>query len=134
MKEMKYGEGIKSEVLCIGEYRGVGYVIVNIGGSHPCAYVQSNKNYGDDCDIPSHCGITFFGSLYRWCDYVDNEEHKEMLRQNFIGWDYAHLSDYVWYCFVVEEDGSLGKKWSTQEIFDEVKIAIDWIKEVKSKT
>ena len=54
MKSMIYG--IKeSSILAIGKYKGKDYVIVNMRGSHPCAYVESNVDYRDDDNSPAHC-------------------------------------------------------------------------------
>lgn len=122
MKEMIYGTK-EFEILDMGTYKGKDYVIVSIMGNHPCAYVNSNIDYSDDYDTPAHCGFTFYGSLSHWENKVTlDEETKQFFKRCFIGWDYGHAGDYT-YGFHLKDD----KKWTTEEILENVKEVIDWI-------
>ena len=47
-----------------------------------------------------------------------NDYHKD---DYWIGWDYAHLGDYCGWLNVFD---STGKKWTTEEILQEVKEVI----------
>lgn len=117
MKEMVYGKS-KFEVLHEGIYKDYKFFIISYG-SHPCAYVENKKNYKDfDCDelinIDVHGGFTFCG---------------EKCGVNCIGWDYNHLGDFSSYISVV--CGFDDKKWSTQEIYEEVKSVIDQLESME---
>ena len=121
MKQMTYGNE-KSEILDYGTYKGVDYVIVNLRGYHPCAYVRTNNNYcvNDQDDSPAHCGFTFYGGLTHWREYDPENYDKDFFERKFIGWDFGHYCDYSPYF----DDG---KKWTTEEVFENVKEVIDWI-------
>ena len=113
---MIYKDYVKREVLGCGVYKGYQFAIIS-HGTHPCAYVGIDKDhnlYGKFCDeinILCHGGITYAGRLiepigdnYTW----------------FFGWDYGHYNDYCgWYPMVG------GKKWTTKEIYEEVKNVIE---------
>ena len=75
------------------------------------------------CDIDVNGGLT----------YSDNKLMGISSDNWFIGWDYAHAYDYMGYYtegeFLAEET----KKWTTEEIIDECKNAIDQIIEFESK-
>lgn len=124
MKPMVYKKRGDIEILDNGVYNGYQYWIVSYG-SHPCAYVElpkDHKYYGKDyADIPIDChgGITYSGC------------HDKISNSFLIGWDYAHCDDYL-YCNSTKFLGSdvqsfldSGKKWTTEEIFEEVKQVID---------
>jgi hypothetical protein len=120
MKEMIYGTN-KFEILDMGTYKRKKYVIISMMGYHPCAYVESNVDYQDDFDTPAHCGFTFYGSLSHWENKVTlDEETKQLFSRCFIGWDYGHCDDYAPFL-------KSGKKWTTEEILENVKEVIDWI-------
>lgn len=111
----------------------VGYgcrgVVVSVNGTHPCAYIQVDHpeliglEEGDkysiesvDSHIDVHGGVTFIGSL-----------EKYGLAGTWIGWDYAHLGDYVhklglYHGGGVTEDA--GHAWTVEEIEEEVKNVI----------
>ena len=122
MKEMIYSSKSKREVLDTGYCLGLLYYIINLG-SHPVAYVkipENSKYYGRDdydMDIDVHGGITY-SKDYLWIS------KKQKINGWFIGWDYAHYGDYSAY----EEKlparfRTEGKKWTTEEIFKDVKEA-----------
>lgn len=75
----------------------------------------------NDNDIGVHGGITYYG------DYLTISADIE-IKGNFIGWDYAHFDDYGGYMERLPQDLRFGKKWTTEEIFEEVKEACYQIK------
>lgn len=118
MKEMIYKNYKEVDILDEGVYKGFHYIIVSYG-THPCAYIEltkENKYYGKDYnDIPVKChgGLTY--SSERGIIFSKNNENH---RNGFwIGWDYAHLDDYMTWI-----GGCFGtKKWTTKEILKDVK-------------
>ena len=129
MKPMIYKtERQKAEVLCEGTYEGYDFVIVSYG-THPCAYVEipmNSKYYGLDYDeldfINCHGGLTYADRL----DHIYGDDD----RRWFIGWDYAHACDYLGFNALFDFDTSRDKKWTTEEIYEEVKSVIKQLKEV----
>ena len=127
MKEVNY-ESDKFEILDIGKYKGKDYVIIYVG-SHPCAYVECDIDYYNECnnpnyDEPAHCGFTFYGSLSHWeKKEILDEKTKQFFDRYFIGWDYAHLGDYTKFKIF-----KCDKKWTTEEILENVKEVIEWLR------
>lgn len=130
MKEMIYGgEGGLLGVEDIGD--GYKLAVVSIAGSHPCAYVQfpGIENLPSCHDIqveaPVHGGFTFLGMLWHAEEYG--------LPGIWLGWDYAHLFDYIWTgninCFGKADT----KKWTSEEIRQEGLGVLKAIKEGKYK-
>ena len=126
MKEMKYGFNLlnKTEILDDGNYKGYNYVIVNYG-MHPCAYIEIPKGHRfyekdyEEIDLDCHGGLTF--SDFR--DFGFGEKY-------YIGWDYAHLGDYIGarsFPSFNEYAGGTDKRWTTAEILDEVREVIEQI-------
>lgn len=118
MKEMIYGFDRKMEVLDTGYCLGLLYYILNLG-THPTAYVKIPRNstyYGKkDIDIEVHGGITYADD-HIW---INNTQKIEGW---FIGWDYAHMGDYIGYEERVPKEYRVGgKKWTTEEIQKEIK-------------
>ncbi len=119
MKEMVYQKDRKTEVLYSGTYKGYDFYIMNLG-THPTAYVDVSNNqllngkYYGKIDIDVHGGLTYSadhlvidtGLIIGW----------------FIGWDYAHFSDYSG---LFPEELQTQKKWTTKEIFEDVKSVIE---------
>lgn len=131
MKEMIYKQNREIEILFEGKYKDYQFYILSLG-THPTAYVEVpstsklfGKGYFDiermNINIDVHGGLTF------------SEDHLQRIKENtwFIGWDYAHCDDYTGdeeiYPRMFRRGG---KKWTTEEIFEEVKGAIDQIIEV----
>lgn len=120
MKEMIYEVYHEPEVLDSGIYKNRKYVIINMGGLHPCAYVECEngiKQDYEDIHTPAHCSFTFFGPLNHWKGRLNVP-----FDINFVGWDFGHLGDYNPY-FGRESD----KKWTTEEVFENIKQVIDWM-------
>lgn len=119
MKEMTYGTKRTIEILGGGTYKCHLYAILSLG-THPTAYVEDKlgaRGYEDEMldDVKVHGGFTF-------CGY----SHWEGSSVKYLGWDYAHYEDYAGYEELFPEDMRRGgKKWTTEEIMEEVKSAID---------
>lgn len=125
MKEMVYSIKRNEEILDSGEYKGYKYVILSLG-THPTAYVENKigvEDYYDEIldNVIVHGGFTYLGNAYWDKSYND--------QTNYIGWDYAHIGDYMdgfIFCFD-------GKQWTTEEIYKEVKSVIDQLIELQEK-
>ena len=115
------------EILDEGIYKGFHYAIVSYG-TNPCAYVEipgghklydvRNKNELDNIDC--HRGITYVSKI--GIIKPSNKNHRD---GRWIGWHYAHCMDY---CYSLYDFGLLKnnkKKWTTKEIFEEVKDVIE---------
>lgn len=115
------GQGKK--LLCEGTYQGYEYKIVSYG-THPCAYIACEgkikdlKSY-DDFLVPVHGGATYLGTL----GYAT---------KTYVGWDYAHGGDYLGTDAIYKNEEmkkyvASKKKWTTEEILEQVYSAIDEI-------
>ena len=131
IKEMVYQKDRKIELLCKDKYKNYNYYVLNLG-THPTAYVEIPKghklfgiNYMDIEDsIDVHGGLT----------YSDNELMGIKSESWFIGWDYAHAGDYCGYEeYIPKSVRTYGKKWTTEEIIEECKNAINQIIEFEDK-
>ena len=134
IKEMEYGKERRTELLCKDKYKNYNYYVLNLG-THPTAYIEIPKEnklyrksydeiYKIGCDIDVHGGLT----------YSNNELMGVKSENWFIGWDYAHCGDYCGYEeFMPESIRTYGKKWTTEEIIEECKNAIDQIIDFESK-
>ena len=133
-KEMEYGKESRIELLCKDKYKNYNYYILNLG-IYPTAYIEIpkenklyrksyNEIYKIGCDIDVNGGLT----------YSDNELMGVKSENWFIGWDYAHCGDYCGYEECMPESiRTYGKKWTTKEIIEECKNAIDQIIGFESK-
>jgi hypothetical protein len=135
MSEMEYGN-VDLEILVNEEYLGHEYLILNLYGSHPTAYVRLKDNeilsHYDDYEIEVHGGLTFLGTPLTREDGT------------WLGWDYGHYCDYIYYNVgallnkVLEDlykDLNLSekKKWTTEEIQEEVKSVIEQLIKLLNK-
>lgn len=136
MKEMIYSTERKIEVLDTGYCLGLLYYILNLG-THPVAYIKIpkghklyNKDYDDiykEIDLDVHGGLTYSNN------YLCISE-KQKVEGWFIGWDYAHYGDYAGYEEMMPKQfRTNGKKWTTKEIFAEVKEACYQIQKMQDK-
>lgn len=110
MEQMEYTEYRQEpKIIATGTSLGYTYYVISFG-THPCAYVEIPKgsNFFGLCEheIPIEChgGLTYAEHRLR---LVDHEGW-------FIGWDYAHCTDYCGFLPSV-----LNKKWTTNEIINE---------------
>lgn len=122
MKDMIYQTEFKREVLDTGYCLGLLYFILNLG-THPTAYIkipENSKYYGKDMeeiDLNVHGGVTYVR------DYLYISENQK-IDGWFIGWDYGHYGDYAGYEELLPYEIRVGgKKWSTKEIYQEVRKA-----------
>lgn len=127
MKEMVYRSAIENghqfiDVLDEGIYKGFHYVIISFG-THPCAYVEIPKehelydasNKDELYDIACHGGINF--NTYTGLPFVHS---KNPNKGHCIGWSFSTVGyDYIY------DICSYGKKWTTKEIFEDVKNVIE---------
>jgi hypothetical protein len=127
MKRMIYYAEPKREVLATGYCFGLLYFILNLG-FYPTAYIKIPDDLDvNDIDIDVHWGITY------------SEEHlwiteNERIEGKFIGWDYAHCDDYGGYeKLLPEKFRSNGKKWTTKEIYEEVRHACYQIQKMRGE-
>lgn len=119
--EMVYKKSrCEPQVLAHGVYHGRNYYIISFG-THPCAYVdvsdllrmtRREREYIENA-IDCHGGIT----------YSDANLAVSTKTGWYIGWDYAHCTDYSGY----KPHESLAKKWTTPEMASECKRVIDQI-------
>lgn len=124
-KQMIYSCKRKREILASGKYKGYKFYILNLG-AFPTAYVEIPKTHKfymkhyDEIDIDVHGGLTYSE------DFLEISETKGIGGSWFIGWDYAHFEDYIGFEEIYPSDFRTGsKKWTTQEILQEVFYVID---------
>lgn len=123
MKQMVYQSERKNETLYSGTYKEYDFYIMNLG-THPTAYINvindiryCFKDY-DEVSLGVHGGLTYSNRNLRLEDRI--------IDGWFIGWDYGHYNDYAGYEMAFPSWlQSNGKKWTTEEIFEEVKNAIE---------
>jgi len=127
MKEMVYINEEKREWLDHSEYKGYEYVIMSLG-THPTAYVgipsaEANDLFREE-DLEESDSINVHGGITYENSYILDENKNEYGNDKWwIGWDYAHLYDYM-----PDNDYSqYRKKWTTEEILRDVKSVIDQI-------
>lgn len=127
MKEMIYSANQKKEILSTGYCFGLLYFILNLG-FHPTAYIKLPNNSSiDENEIDVHGGITY-SEDHLWIN--DNEK----LDGKFIGWDYAHYMDYGGYEELLpKEMRTGGKKWTSKEIYEEVRHACYQIQKMEGE-
>ena len=130
MKEMIYKKDSERCLLYNNIYKGFHYYIISYG-THPCAYIEipiKSFLYGkgymeieDDYCINVHGGLTYAS------DYLRISDNTILENSWFIGWDYAHISDYngLYHEYEILNDGT--KKWTTEEINEECKNVIEQI-------
>lgn len=122
MKEMIYESTKKRELLYNDIYRGYHFYIISYG-THPCCYVEIpskskifKMSYLDIESIDVHGGLTYSS------DYLCIGINTVLNNSWFIGWDYAHLGDYIGYFDYIGD-----KKWTTNEMIEECKNVINQI-------
>ena len=136
MKQMFYREKLDDqhgdEILDQGNYEGYDYIICSLDYRYPVAYVRipedspffkcEDKDLIDDYfvkytdELPCHGGITFTDE-YPYCLYNNHGMLKgttDLQPGWYIGWDYSHCNDF--HPFIWED----GKKWTTEEVLEEV--------------
>lgn len=115
----------EASVLAMGEYKGFEFVAINMGGSHPCGYVnvESTKlecEFYNDINVECHGGITFSGT-------------KSMMEHGWwIGWDYAHSGDFMPYYTAEEQKHCV--KYTTAYVVQECVNVIEQIQNLVKVT
>ena len=134
MKEMKYQSQFKSEVLDTGFCFGLLYYIMNLG-THPTAYIKipkGHKLYGKT-DEKSYQEVDVHGGITYINDSITIENNQK-IDGWFIGWDYGHYGDYMGIEELVPMEFRIGgKKWTTQEIYKELREACYQIQKGEDK-
>ena len=132
MKEMEYSEKRKREVLDTGYCLGFLYYIMNLG-TYPTAYIkipEDHKYYGKDMgeiDLDVNGGVTFSQEGL-------NVSENQRIKGWFVGWDYAHCDDYIGFELLYPEQFRTdGKKWTTKEIYEEVRQACYQLNQLKGE-
>lgn len=141
MEKMIYGDREAVEkrykILFHDKIDGVECLITNVRGSHPCAYINVPKENWDvfierDIKTPSdmqsvadifkiwpHGGITF---------YDDKITYGLDIPGHWFGWDYGHYGDYMWQPIFTMPPMDEEHKWTTEEIYKEIKEVIEDMK------
>lgn len=119
-----YGKRLKNPIILENDiYLGYEYYIITLG-THPCCYVllpKTHKHYGKNhMNIPIRChyGLT----------YAEPKLIKDGIIKNgewVIGWDYAHLGDYFSIDVPFLGDDPEEKKWTVEELREEVEEVIE---------
>lgn len=147
MEEMVYSDKRKAKILKHGKYLGFEFYIMNLG-THPTAYInipKEHKFYGveyedlDELDIDVHGGLTYSKDTLIIDFDGENIQNAKEVKGWFIGWDYAHANDYTGFPlpsifdFGSELFNNIDKKWTTEEIFEEVQSVCEQIKSKEEK-
>lgn len=124
----------KSEIECLdkGTYNGIDYIIVSYG-THPCAYIrvpETSKFYNiDRSDAPEELHDSVHGGL-TWSGPIPNRLNEPGF---YYGWDYCHIDDFTGTDLMFPPNFRTGgKQWTTEEIFEDVKAAIDALKKLEA--
>lgn len=131
LNPMIYGDnslGLGGSLLYFEQKDGFEIAIVNVRGSHPCAYVNVPKSFLEkyekqpELDFNSwyadgaHGGFTYAEKEPPVCVRVFSPGEGFWL-----GWDYAHCDDYTaifdYYGNVLNRNSD-EKKWTTEEILE----------------
>ena len=126
MEEMLYQTTMLNppKQIANGNYQGFDYYVLNLG-THPCAYIdvtETELKFIDynNIDIECHFGLTYSREYLVTVDKTGW----------FIGWDYAHYTDFAGYYTNLDRELYSLKRWTTQEIVNECKEVIDRIVEL----
>ena len=132
IKPMKYQRRMHPpELLYNGIYEGMHYYIVSMG-THPCAYIEIPlKN--QLIKMPELLAIDYLaGNNITYREAYLNTSEGTIIdshdRAMFIGWDHVHSSDYTGFMESKISslfDYSAFHKWTTEEMIEECKQAID---------
>lgn len=128
MEEMVYKNKDDRQWLEHNTYKNYEYVVMSLG-THPTAYIgipKGHRLYGldiQDIDIDCHGGCTYSQNRILKDDGSSYSNDKW-----WIGWDYAHLYDYLgWFDGNPDFVDDYRKHWTTKEIVWEVEAVIDSI-------
>jgi len=124
MKNMEYQVTRTFNIIAHGTHKGFPYWVIS-RGTHPCSYIEVTA-IKDDIDpdtVECHGGVTYDEDCLHnvWDPAFDGFED---CKRRFIGWDYAHASDYYEYADAMMRQLNV-HKWTTAELVAEVKETID---------
>ena len=109
---------------------GFEIAVINIRGSHPCGYVNVPESFLKKFGTPDlDYDMWFADGAHGGFTYASRElETKNFLSNGFwLGWDYAHLGDYI--CFV---NSITGKPESYKHEYDHEYTTEEVIKDAHS--
>lgn len=121
----------RAKILDLGKIDGYSYIIAS-NGMHPVAYVELPKDHKyyvldtayPEMNIKVHGDLTYKGTLSLFNLPGDI---------TFIGWDYYHYGDFTRYKDTFgSSEGDL-KKWTTEEILEDVKSVVKQLKEINEQ-
>lgn len=135
-KEMVYKVDVEEDILVDGSYLGYRYLIIS-RGQFPCAYIVLESWHPcymeryDSLDILCHGDLSYSEFGLRGL----NRTHVVSNEFWVIGWDYAHLNDFHGgLCEYGKAFAYLqGKKWTTQEMLDEVHSVIEQLNFINTR-
>jgi hypothetical protein len=125
LKPMIYKHEHNREILAHDVIDGFEFYITSLG-THPCAYVRippTNHISKIAISLFDLSGIIYCHGGVTW---FENHlpDRKTYIDGMWLGWDYAHAGDYCGYGW----NDTDFKKWTTEEIFEEVKDVIAQVK------
>lgn len=132
LKPMIYSIKSTCEILAHDTYCGYEFCIIN-RGTHPCAYIRipnDNKLYHFYSDVLENVMLCHGGITWE-SNRVNGLPKENKNNKKWLGWDYAHCCDYFPYDFNPNDDTC--KKWTTEEIFKEIKEVIDRLEKYKAE-
>ncbi len=117
MKEMVYKKEFKKKLLHGGQHKGFKFMIYSCG-VYPMAYVENKPNFQSCVEVDDFVGVN--GGV-NYLGKLGNDKYTE-----YFGWDYGRSGDFIGY-YDEKKDPYFAtlKKWTTEEILDEVKKCID---------
>lgn len=124
-----------AEVLSIGQYKRYDFFIVNMG-THPTAYVRIPKThpfYEKHYDEANPAPKGFLGGIFTFAEHSAHfDGHLDSLipRGWYLGWDYAHIGDYIGNPFR-PFNPETERKYTTEEMIEDCKTVINYLLEKK---
>ena len=124
----RYSINSTCEILAHDTYCGYEFCIIN-WGTHPCAYIRipnDNKLYHFYSDVLENI-ILCHGGITWESNHVNGLPKENKNNKKWLGWDYGHCCDYS------PTINDMGKKWTTEEIFKEIKEVINRLEKYKAE-
>lgn len=122
----------KAKVLCKGTYKNYDFIIVNMG-THPTAYVRlphTHPAYEKFYDLVNPTPKDVFNQIFTFSDtsaHFKGHLDTEIPEGWYIGWDYAHIGDYVGSIFPNSSMTINTRKYTTTEIIADCESAINYL-------
>lgn len=120
MKQMEYKEHGEFEILGTGTIKGIDWAIIS-HGTHPCAYIKVTRENRERIakmakPAPCHGGITYMENKLDGLDDAGDG--------TWVGWDYSHMGDFLGFYIPIGAEN--GKRWTTDEIMQDIIKMVDW--------